>query len=84
MVDIGTSLVAQWIRIHSASAGDTSIWSLAQEDSHMPRKKKPVPQLLYLEPVSQIPSLSQHGTSVCVKTAPQQEKPLQQEAHISQ
>ena len=78
---LGTSLVAQWLRIRLSMQG-TQVRALAQEDPTWRGATKPVHHNYWacaLEP-------SSHNYWSCTPRAhaPQQEKPLQWEAHAPQ
>ena len=78
---IGTSLVAQWLRIHLPMQG-TRVRSLVREDPTCSGATKPVPQLLSLRSRAHKPQLlSPHATTTEARAprarAPQQEKPPQ-------
>ena len=78
---IGTSLVAQWLRIHLPMQG-TRVWALVQGDPTCHGVTKPVRHSYWacaLEPVSH-----NYWARTPRAYAPQQEKPLQWEAHAPQ
>ena len=84
----GTSLVLEWIRAHLPMQG-THVWSLAQE-IHIAWSNE-VLVLLLLSPCPLGPSSLNYWTHVLqyealepTACAPQQEKPLQCEAHAQQ
>ena len=88
-MNTGTSLVAQWLRIHLPMQG-TWVQALVQEDPTCHRATKPcAPQLLSLRSRAREPQLlnpQAATTEACAPRvrAPQQEKPLQWEAHTPQ